>query len=199
MAMKRYRTVDDYFSELKIWKPELEKLREVLLATELEETVKWGMPYYTYQRKNVVGISGFKSYFGLWFTQGALLKDNSNLLINAQDGTTRAMRQWRMTSAKDIKVRTIKAYVKEAIGHIEEGKEIKSKPPSETVVVPPELIAALKGNKAANTSFKKFTPFKQKEFANYIADAKRAETKLKRLEKILPMILDGTGLNDKYR
>lgn len=197
--MKRYRSVDNFFEDQDNWKPELEKLRKILLSTGMDETLKWSIPYYTYQGKNVVGISAFKSYFGLWFTQGALLNDEKKLLMNAQEGTTRAMRQWRMQSASDIKARTIKAYVKEALSHVDAGKEIKARAPSKTIEVPTELQTALKKNKAANTKFKAFPPFKQKEFALYITGAKRAETKQKRLEKILPMILDGVGLNDKYR
>ena len=122
--MRRSRTVDEYIEDAGIWKDELKHLRSILQATELEEDVKWDGPCYTYGGKNVVGMAGFKSYFGLWFHQGALLKDQKKFLINAQEGRTKALRQWRMQTAKDIKPAIIKNYVKEAIKLAEEGKKI---------------------------------------------------------------------------
>ena len=196
--MKRYKTVDAYIAGADDWHEELTKLREILQSTDLEETVKWGAPAYTHNGKNVVGIGSFKSYFGLWFHQGALLSDKKKVLINAQEGKTKALRQWRMHSKKDIQARTIKSYVKEAIAIADSGREIKpdrKKP----VVVPVELKKALAKNKKAGAGFKGITPGKQREYADYISDAKRPETKQKRLEKILPMIQEGMGLHDKYR
>ena len=196
--MKRFKTVDAYMKSLKQWEPEITRLREILLTTDLEETTKWGAPCYTHKDKHVVGIGGFKSYFGLWFFQGALLEDKHKLLVNAQEGRTKAMRQWRMKSSKDIKSRTIKSYVSEAIKLVDAGKQIKpdrAKP----VVVPPQLENAFKKHKKAHANFKGFTIGKQREYAEYIASAKRAETKSKRIEKILPMIVEGVGLNDKYK
>ena len=128
----------------------------------------------------------------------ALLNDDQGALINAQEGKTKALRQWRMSSKKDIKARVIKAYVKEAIALSQSGTEIKADR-SKAVVVPPELKRALAKHKRAQSAFRGFTKGKQREFAEYISDAKRAETKQKRLEKILPMIVAGVGLNDKYR
>jgi uncharacterized protein YdeI (YjbR/CyaY-like superfamily) len=94
--MKRANSVDEYIADAGTWKNELKRLREILRSTELKEEVKWGGPCYTCDGKNVVGIAGFKSYFGLWFHQGALLKDPKKVLMNAQEGKTKAMRQWRM-------------------------------------------------------------------------------------------------------
>lgn len=196
--MKRYKTVDDYIANAEHWQPELVRLREILQSTKLVETVKWGSPCYTHNDKMLVGLGGFKSYVGLWFFQGALLTDKDNVLINCQEGRTKAMRQWRFESMKDIKVRTIKAYVKEAIELADLGQEIKpdrNKP----VVVPPELKQALSKNRKAQSAFKALTRGRQRDYADYITDAKRAETKAKRLEKIMPMIEEGIGMNDKYR
>ncbi|MBM83767.1 MAG: hypothetical protein CMJ78_24690 [Planctomycetaceae bacterium] len=195
--MKRYQTVDEYIANAEYWQPELIRLREILQSTKLVETVKWGGPCYTHNDKMVVGLGAFKSYIGLWFYQGALRSDKDGVLINAQEGKTKALRQWRFESLKEIKVRAIKAYVKEAIELVEQGKEIKpdrSKP----VEIPPELQEAFKQNKKARSAFDQFTKGKQREFTAYIADAKRAETKAKRLEKILPLIEAGIGLHDKY-
>ena len=198
IVMRRSRTVDEYIEDAGIWKDELKHLRSILQSTELEEDVKWGGPCYTYGGKNVVGMAGFKSYFGLWFHQGALLKDQKKFLINAQEGRTKALRQWRMQTAKDIKPAIIKSYVKEAIKLAEEGKKIapaRKKP----IVVPTVLKKAFQKNKSASDNFKNMRPGLQREYANYVADAKREDTKLRRIEKILPMISQGIGLNDKYR
>ena len=196
--MKRAKSVDEYIAGAGIWKSELKRLRGILQSTELEEDVKWGGPCYTYSGKNVVGMAGFKSYFGLWFHQGALLKDQKNVLMNAQEGRTKALRQWRMHTAKDIKPTIIKSYVREAVKLAEEGKQIapvRKKP----LVVPPELKKALGTNKQASEKFKNMRLGLQREYADYIADAKREDTKLRRLEKIMPMITAGSGLHDKYR
>jgi len=198
IVMKRARSVDDYIDDASNWKGELKRLRSILQSTELEEDVKWGGPCYTYGGKNVVGMAGFKSYFGLWFHQGALLKDQKKFLINAQEGRTKALRQWRMQTAKDIKPAIIKSYVKEAIKLEKEGKHIapaRKKP----FVVPTELKKALQKNKSASENFKNMRLGLQREYAEYIADAKREATKLHRIEKILPMISKGVGLHDKYR
>ena len=198
MAMKRYKSVDHCIESAEFFQPELVKLRAILNSMDLEERLKWSFPCYTHNGHNVVGLGGFKTYFGLWFYQGALLADPQSVLINAQEGKTKAMRQWRMRSAKEIKVRTIKAYVKEAITLAQQGKSIKvdrSKPLS----IPVQLKQALSQNKKAKTAFDKLTRGRQREYAEYISDAKRDETKQKRLVKIIPMITAGAGLNDKYR
>ncbi|MEM8710764.1 MAG: YdeI/OmpD-associated family protein [Planctomycetota bacterium] len=196
--MERHKTVEAYLESLKTFRQEVERLREILNSTPLTEEVKWGAPAYTYAGKIVVGIGAFKEHFALWFHQGALLADEGGHLMNANKGKTQALRQWRMTSKKDIKVRLIKAYVKEAIAHVDEGKSIR---PSrgKAVVVPPELQAAFKKDKAAAKAFKELTLGKQRDYAEHVAEAKRAETKARRIEKILPMIKAGGGLHDKYR
>ena len=196
--MKRAKSVDEYIADAGIWKSELKRLREILQSTELEEDVKWGGPCYTCDGKNVVGIAGFKSYFGLWFHQGALLKDQKKVLMNAQEGRTKALRQWRMQTAKDIRPTIIKSYVREAIKLAKEGRQIapsRKKP----LLVPAELKKALGANRQASENFENMRLGLQREYADYITDAKRDDTKLRRLEKIMPMIKAGSGLHDKYR
>lgn len=196
--MKSFKTVDDYIENARRWKDELAQLRKILLDTGLSEEVKWGGPIYTYKGKNIAGIAGFKSYFGLWFHQGALLKDHRKKLINAQEGVTKALRQWRFSSAKEIDAKTIKAYVKEAIRNAEAGKEIKPVKKKEAIVSK-ELNKALKINPKALKQFQQFTDAKKREYAEYIEEAAMLETKQRRLEKIIPMIIQGKGLNDKYK
>ena len=173
-------------------------LREILLANDLVEEVKWGAPVYTVNGKNIVGIGAFKSYVGLWFFQGALLKDKERVLINAQEGKTKALRQWRFTSANELNQNLINKYVKEAIANQKQGflmKPAKPKP----ALIPEELMTMLKSDKALKIAFENITPYKQKEYAEYISKAKRIATKETRLTKIKPLILAGIGLNDKYR
>ena len=196
--MKHFKTVDDYIAESGQWQAELTRIREILAATELREEVKWGGPCYTFDGRNVVGMAGFKSYFGLWFHQGALLKDDQQVLVNAQEGTTKALRQWRMQSAMEIRPAVIRKYVKEAIQLVKDGRQIGPEKRS-APVVPPELGKALAKSKSAQQKFNELTPGKQREYAEYIASAKRDDTKQKRLDKILPMIRSGVGLNDRYR
>lgn len=196
--MKRYKTVDEYIEKAPAWNAELARLRDVIQKTGLTEEVKWGAPCYTHQGKNVVGLGGFKSYFGLWFHQGALLKDDAEVLMNAQEGKTKALRQWRMQAAKDIKPAVIKRYVKEAMAHVEGGQAIKADR-NKPIVVPDALRNAMRRTKGATAAFRALRPGCQREYADYVADAKRDDTKQRRIAKILPMILKGAGLNDRYR
>ena len=196
--MKQHKTVDEYIENAAYWQDELTRLRKILNSTDLQETVKWGGPCYRVHGKNVVGMLAFKSYFGLWFFQGALLTDKRKVLINAQAGKTKALRQWRFKTKEEIDVRLVKAYVNEAIDLQKRGLEIKADR-SKKVEIPRQLKQVLKQNKEANTSFHQLTKGKQREYVDYIADAKREETKIKRLGKIIPMIIAGKGLNDKYR
>lgn len=198
MAMKRYKSVAQYFDSTEFFHDEQIRVREILNTLDLEECLKWSIPTYVHSGQNIVGLSGFKTYFGIWFFQGALLEDKQNLLINCQEGKTKAMRQWRMTSARDIKPRFIKSYVKEAIELAKQGKSIKPDR-NKALLVPAELKQALSQNKKAKTAFDALTKGKQREYAEYIGEAKRDETKANRLVKILPMIVEGKGLNDKYR
>lgn len=196
--MRRAKSVDDYIQTAELWPAELTRLCTILRATPLVEDIKWGAPCYTYKGKNVVGIGGFKKYFGLWFHQGALLKDDAKVLVNAQEGVTKALRQWRMTTANDIKPAIIKRYVNEAIAHIESGNEI-SAVRGNSVTVPDILASAMRRQKGVTAAFRNLRKGLQREYAEYIDTAKRDDTKRKRIEKILPMIAAGIGLNDKYR
>jgi uncharacterized protein YdeI (YjbR/CyaY-like superfamily) len=153
---------------------------------------------YTYDNKNVVGLGAFKSYVGLWFFQGALLKDESEKLVNAQERVTKALRQWRFNSVDEIDDKIVLEYVNEAIKNQKEGNEIKPSKKSE-IRVPKELNDMFRKHLKLKKCFDQLTPFKQREYCDYIYGAKREETKNSRMEKIIPMILNGVGLHDKYR
>jgi uncharacterized protein YdeI (YjbR/CyaY-like superfamily) len=198
--MKLFTSVDAYISSGGPWQECLLLLREILASSELEEQVKWGMPVYTLNNKNVAGFSAFKSWCALWFYQGVYLKDPAGVLINAQEGVTKGLRQWRFTSLKEIrKHRTdIQAYLEEAIQNQKAGKEIKTDR-NKTLEIPRELEKALVRDPALKDRFEALSFAKRRDFAEHVASAKRQETRQKRLEKILPLILEGIGLNDKYK
>ena len=179
------------------WAEELGQLRAIIQKTELVETTKWGGEIYTLNNKNVLGIGGFKSYFGIWFMNGVFLKDEAQVLVNANEGVTRGLRQWRFQSAQEIDEKLLLQYIREAIANEKAGLAIK--PEKKAAMHCPFLEAALKDDKALNTAFETFTPYKQKEFWEYMATAKQDKTKVSRFEKIKPLILEGRGLNDKYR
>ncbi|WP_395058179.1 YdeI family protein [Flavobacterium sp.] len=179
------------------WSEEIELLKSIVNKTNLVETTKWGGIVYTYNNKNVLGIGGFKSYVGLWFFNGVYLKDESNVLINAQEGVTKALRQWRFYSKSEINEKLILYYIAEAIEIEKEGKS--HKPEKKEVIISDLFQSFINENHNISKAFDLFSPYKQKEFIEYIDTAKQEKTKLDRLEKIKHMILDGKGLNDKYR
>ncbi|WPV63936.1 YdeI/OmpD-associated family protein [Chitinophaga sp. LS1] len=190
-------TPDEFFAHLSQWKDELLTLRKILLKTGLEETFKWGKPTYTSNGKNIVGISDFKSYCGLWFFQGALLADNAKVLINAQEGT-KAMRSMRFASVKEIDEKLIKDYVAEAVANEAKGIKItadKNKP----LIIPKELQDLLDTNPVLREKFEKLSKTNQRDFAEHIATAKQEKTKQARLEKVATLIAQGIGLHDKYK
>ena len=195
--MEMAKSVDEFLNNNDNWRTELELLRSIIMKTELNETLKWGMPTYTLGKKNVVGISGFKHHFGLWFFQGVFLSDPQGLLINAQEGKTKAMRQVRFDNIDQINEGVILSYLEEAIQNTRDGKEMK--PEKKALVIDGILKEALEKDNGLKEAFSRFTPGKQKEFVEYISSAKREATQVSRLEKSIPMILKGTGLNDKYR
>lgn len=196
--MKRASSVDEYINLHPQWHSPLTALRALLLSTELQETIKWGMPTYCLKNKNVIGLSAFKEYCGLWFHQGVFLDDPDARLHNAQDGKTKGMRQLRFHPQDDVTAAYIGAFVAQAINNEKQGKRIQTQR-SNQVDIPLLLQQALENDRQLQQSFAKLTPGKQKEYAQHIADAKRDATKQSRLDKIMPMIREGIGLNDKYR
>lgn len=196
--MKRFSTVDEYILNAQTGKELLLVLRNILNSTELVESVKWGAPCYTINGKNVVGLGAFKSYVGMWFFQGALLKDADKVLMNAQEDKTKALRQWRFANADDINEKQVLLYVNEAIENQKQNKEIKPNR-SKPLVIPTELEEELENDAQLKAAFNDFTKGKQREFADHISEAKQEKTKQARLQKIIPLITQNIGLHDKYR
>ena len=176
--------------------PILNTLRQCILDCGLKEEVKWGGPAYTHNGI-VVGIGAFKNHVALWFFEGATLKDESKVLLNAQEGKTTAMRQWRFVEGDSIDQKLVKAYVSEAALNMEKG--IKT-PKKKVVVVVPELLQQfLDSNKDIKAYFDGLAPSHRREYAQHIAEAKREETKLRRLEKVKQLLKEKRTLHDKYK
>jgi len=191
------KTAQEYVDTHPTWSSELKMLRKILLKSELQETIKWGIPVYTLDGKNVVGIAGFKNHYGLWFYQGVFLSDHKKLLTNAQEGKTKGMRQMKFFSGDKLDKGIIYQYVKEATENQRQGKMIKPAP--KTLAMPVQLKQVLEEDGSLKACFQKLTRGKQREYMEYIHGAKMEKTKISRIKKIVPMILENKGLNDKYK
>jgi uncharacterized protein YdeI (YjbR/CyaY-like superfamily) len=189
--------VDAFLRKAPKWQDELKKLRNLILAAGLIEELKWGVPCYTtVEGSNIVLIHGFKEYCGLLFFNGALLKDAEGLLIQ-QTKNVQAGRQIRFTSVQEIEKmeRTLKAYIEEAIEVEKLGRKVIYKKTTE-FSIPPELKNKLKENSILKTAFNALTPGRQRAYLLYFSAAKQAQTRESRIEKYIPRILKGKGLND---
>ena len=191
--------VDAYISEQTKWQKELKLLRKILLQLSLDEDIKWGIPAYISKGKNILGLSAFKNYCGIWFHHGVFLKDEANILINAQKDKTKGLRQMRFTSIKEIDEEQVKLYVLEAIDNSAAGKEIKPKRNTKPIIIPEELKNEFLKSEKLYSIFNDLSISKKREFCDYISSAKKTETKLKRIDKIVPLIINRVGLHDKYR
>jgi uncharacterized protein YdeI (YjbR/CyaY-like superfamily) len=181
------------------WQAECELVVSILQEfPELEVVQKWGADVYTIGGKNVVSYGGFKHFFSIWFYNGVFLQDTYSVLVNASEGKTKSLRQWRFKNAQEMNPQRIKEYIQEAILVEKKGLKIQAAK-FQMEPLPNELVQALKFNGELEMSFHNLSPGKQKEYALFIKEAKQETTRLKRIQKIIPMILNGQGLNDKYK
>lgn len=185
------------WDKINSWEVELQLLKAIIAKTELVETNKWGGVIYTLQGKNVLGIGGFKNYFTIWFFNGVFLKDEKKVLVNAQEGITKALRQWRFTDREAVIETDVLKYIEEAIANEKAGKSFK--PQKRETVISGFFQNQLDSDAALAAAFQTLAPYKQREWIEYIETAKRIETKQLRMEKLKPKILAGLGLNDNYR
>ncbi|WP_026450157.1 YdeI/OmpD-associated family protein [Aequorivita capsosiphonis] len=190
--------VDAFIKNHTQWKEKLQQLRGIIRETELKEEVKWGKPTYTFNGKSVVGMASFKNHIALWFPQGVFLKDEHNKLINAQEGITKAQRQWRFTTNDKIEHNLVLKYLEEAISNSKTGKELKPER-NKAIIVPPLLKQEFQKDFSLKNNFQDLSLGKQREYAEYIAQAKRATTQQNRLQKCIPLIKRGMGLHDKHK
>lgn len=188
--------VDAFLSRAKNWQEEFEKLRSIVLDCELTEEFKWMHPCYTYDDKNVVLIHGFKEYCALLFHKGALLKDENGILIQ-QTENVQAARQIRFTNLQQIieMEAIIKAYIYEAVDVEKSGLEVEFKKNTE-YIVPEEFQIKLDEIPELKTAFEELTPGRQRAYLLFFAAPKQSKTRVSRVEKYIPQILDGKGLKD---
>jgi len=188
--------VDWYFTKAKQWREEIERLREIILDCNLTEELKWGCPCYTFEKKNIVLIHVFKEYCAVLFFKGALLKDPKGILIQ-QTENVQAARQVRFTSVREINKleKALKAYIYEAVRVEEAGLKVEFKRTKE-YPVPEEFQARLNKNRALKTAFEALTPGRQRGYILYFSSAKQSKTREARVEKCIPQILEGKGLED---
>ena len=189
--------VDFYFNKAKKWQEEFEKLRMIILDCGLTEELKWGVPCYTFEKRNIVLIHGFKEYCALLFFKGALLNDARGILIQ-QTKNVQAARQIRFTNVREIvKMKPIlKAYIHEAIEVEKAGLKVNFRKTTE-FIIPEELQNELDEIPALKTAFKALTPGRQRAYVLYFSQPKQSKTRESRVEKCMQQILIGKGLNDQ--
>jgi len=188
--------VDFFFSKAQKWQEGFQKLRMIVLDCQLTEELKWGCPCYTFRKKNIVLIHGFKEYFAILFVKGALLNDANGILIQ-QTENVQAARQVRFTNVREIvKMETIlKAYIREAIEVEKVGLKVNFKKTSE-FKIPEEFQNELERIPALKTAFDALTPGRQRAYIFYFSQPKQSKTRESRVEKCVQRILNQRGLDD---
>ena len=188
--------VNIFFRKAKKWQEEFDKLRIIVLESQLTEELKWGVPCYSIEGRNVVLIHGFKEYCALLFFKGALLNDSKNILIQ-QTQNVQAARQIRFTNVREIvKMKAIlKSYIDEAIEVEKAGLKVKFKKTKE-FNIPEDFQRQLDENPLLKRAFTALTPGRQRGYLLYFSAPKQPKTRLSRIEKCMERILDGKGLND---
>lgn len=188
--------VDFYFNKDGTWQQEIRLLRDILIDCHLSETLKWGVPTYTYKNSNVVLIHVFKAYCALLFFKGSLLKDEEKRLIQ-QTQNVQAARQLRFTTLAEIadSKSRIQEYILEACKLEESGEKVKLKSPSQFEMVK-EFEGKLSSDLLLKEAFYALTPGRQRAYLLHFSGAKLGTTRSARVAKQIPQIMAGKGLND---
>jgi uncharacterized protein YdeI (YjbR/CyaY-like superfamily) len=188
--------VDFYFSNNEKWQKEIEKLRTIVLDCQLDEELKWGVPCYTFQKSNIVLIHVFKEYCALLFFKGDLLNDASGILVQ-QTENVQSARQIRFTGIQEIidLEPVLKTYIYEAIEVEKAGLKVELKETKE-FSMPEEFEAKLNEDASLKTAFHALTPGRQRGYLLHFSAPKQSKTRESRIEKSIPQILNGKGLND---
>lgn len=187
---------DFYFSKSEKWQKEMRKLRTIALGCGLTEELKWGCPSYTLGKTNIVLIHEFKEYCAYLFFKGALMKDPKDILIQ-QTKNVQAARQIRFTGVQEITKleTTLKAYIKQAIAVEKAGLKVEFKTAAQ-FEMPDEFRSRLDAMPVLRRAFEALTPGRQKGYLLHFSSAKQSKTREARVEKYIPLILDGMGLDD---
>lgn len=190
------KNIECYFSKPKKWSKEIQEMRAIALDCNLTETFKWGHPCYTLNNNNIVLIHEFKTYCAYLFFKGALLKDSKGILIQ-QSENVQSARQIRFTNVEDIirLKKTIKSYIFEAIEIEKAGLKVALKETA-AYTIPEEFQQVLDKQKKVHKAFYALTPGRQRAYLLHFAAPKQSKTRVARIEKCLPLILNGLGLND---
>jgi len=188
--------VDFYFRKDGKWQSSLEQLRMIVLDCGLTEELKWGVPCYTFQKANIVLIHAFKEYCALLFIKGALLDDAQKILVQ-QTKNVQAGRQVRFINAKEIieRATSLKTYIYEAIEAEKAGLKVPLKETTE-YAVPEEFLQQLKEYPTLKTAFYALTPGRQRGYLLHFSAPKQSKTRESRIQRSLPGIMKGRGLND---
>ena len=188
--------IDALFREAKQWREEFGKLRAIALACGLDEEVKWYQACYTHGGSNIVLIHGFKEYCAFLFFKGALLKDPKGVLIQ-QTKNVQVPRQVRFTNVKEITklAPVLKAYIREAVAVEKAGLKVKLKTTAD-FEVPAEFQKRLDKDPALKKAFGTLTPGRQRGYLFFFSGAKQSATRESRIEKWIPQILKGKGMDD---
>lgn len=188
--------VDEFLSNLKQWKLELEKLRAIALDCQLNEELKWGQPCYTYKKANILILANFKAFCGISFLKGVLLNDTNQILV-APGENSQSVKWAKFTNVKEIVAleTVLKAYIFEAVEVEKAGLKVPLKNNSDLVFVE-ELQQQLNKNAAFKAAFEALTPGRQRAYNIFFAAAKQDKTRAARVQKYIPQILNGKGIND---
>lgn len=188
--------VDFYFNKAGNWQTATEQLRTIALDCGLTEELKWGCPCYSYKQGNVVLIHVFKEYCAFLFFKGALLNDPEGILIQ-QTEHVQSAKQIRFTNALDIVEMTapLKSYIYQAIEVEKAGLKVEFKK-TKDFAVPAEFQHKLDSIPELKAAFEALTPGRQRGYLFYFSQAKQAKTRETRVEKYMPQIMNGKGLED---
>ena len=193
--MQDFPDVDSYINASDQWPDEIAALRPLLLASGLDESIKWGKPCYARGDANIVLVQEFSDHLALMFFKGILLEDRAGVL-EEQGPNTHAAKRMTFSSVDDVQrsADVVTAYVSEAIAVEEAGTPLPPRPQEE---IADELGERLAGDPDLSAAFDDLTPGRQREYNLHVSGAEHASTRKRRVDKIVPRILDGKGLRDR--
>jgi uncharacterized protein YdeI (YjbR/CyaY-like superfamily) len=188
--------VDEYLDRLQKWPEELGVLRSIALECMLTETVKWGVPCYTYQYANLLMLGSFKEYCCISFFKGVLMSDPHGILTSPGENS-QSVKMVKFTNLQEIVTLKpiLKEYIYEAIEVENLGLKVETKKLF-NLVFAEELIQVLSQDSVFKTAFEALTPGRQRAYNLFFTAAKQSATRLSRIEKYRQQILDGKGIND---